>query len=103
MPRTKRPFNAPDLGLPADEASLERGQALYGQYCALCHGGGGGSEGAMPNLHRATNIVHRSFEDIVIGGSREAEGMPSYEGLLTSEDVRLIHAYILSRARASID
>ena len=57
----------------------------------------------MPNLHRATNIVHRSFEDIVIGGSREAEGMPSYEGLLTSEDVRLIHAYILSRARAAIE
>ncbi len=102
IPRTKRPFNVPDLDLPTDEASLGEGREVYGQYCGLCHGSGGGSEGAMPNLQRATDIVHRNFQDIVLGGSREEEGMPSYEGLLTSDQVRSIQAYIVSRARLAM-
>ena len=99
MPQRKRPVNVPTLDLPADAASLERGGEVYVQYCRHCHGAEGGSEGSMPNLQRATDIVHRNFEDIVLGGSREPQGMPSYEGLLDSEQVRLIQAYIVSQAR----
>ena len=102
LPRTKRPFFAPDLDLPTDEVSLAHGGELFNGYCAHCHGARGASEGAMPNLHRATAIVHRNFENIVLKGTREEEGMPSYEGLLTSDGVRLIQAYIVSHARNSV-
>ncbi|MYG48979.1 MAG: hypothetical protein F4164_06340, partial [Gemmatimonadales bacterium] len=101
-PQRKRPANVPDLDLPTDAESLARGADVYGQYCGICHGGGGGSEGAMPNLQRSTDIVHRNFEDIVLGGSREAQGMPSYEGLLDAEQVREIQAYIVSQARETL-
>ena len=75
-PRRKRPVSVPSVAadLPADEASLASGGELYRQYCRHCHGAGGGSEGAIPNLQRATDIVHRNFEDIVLGGSREPQG-----------------------------
>jgi len=102
MPRTKRPFFAPDLDLPADEASLARGGRLYSQYCGLCHGARGGSEGAMPNLQRSTAITHRNFERIVLEGIRDEEGMPSFAGLLSSDEVGLIQAYIVSHARNAL-
>jgi quinohemoprotein ethanol dehydrogenase len=102
LPRTKRPFFAPDLDLPTDEASLVQGGRLFSGYCAHCHGARGASEGAMPNLQRATAVVHRNFENIVLEGTREVEGMPSYEGLLNSDQVRLIHAYIVANARNSV-
>ncbi len=102
MPRRKRPVNVPDIALPADEESLASGRTVYGQYCAVCHGAGGGSEGAMPSLHRSTDIVHRNFEEIVLGGSRDREGMPSFEGTLSSDEVRLIQAYVADRARAAL-
>jgi len=56
----------------------------------------------MPSLQRATDIVHRKFEDIVLGGSREPQGMPSYEGLLDAEQLRLIQAYVVSEIRATL-
>ena len=103
-PRRKRPVSVPAVAadLPADEASLASGEELYRQYCRHCHGAGGGSEGAMPNLQRATDIVHRNFADIVLGGSREPQGMPSYEGLIDAEQLRLIQAYVVSQARETL-
>lgn len=103
-PRRKRPVSVPSVAadLPADEASLASGGELYRQYCRHCHGAGGGSEGAIPNLQRATDIVHRNFEDIVLGGSREPQGMPSYDGLIDAGQLRLIQAYVVSQARETL-
>ena len=103
QPERRRPVNAPDLDLPEDSTTLAMGARLYGQYCRICHGGGGNSEGAMPNLQRATNIVHRNFGAIVLEGSREAEGMPSYEGLLDEDDVTAIHAYLVAATKARLE
>jgi mono/diheme cytochrome c family protein len=41
------------------------------------------------------------FEQIVLGGARREFGMPSFMGDVTPAQVRLIHAYILERARES--
>jgi thiosulfate dehydrogenase len=45
----------PKLAAPAQEPSIERGQAVYAQHCALCHGGSGegqrvGAAQAFPPL-----------------------------------------------------
>jgi len=42
-----------------------------------------------------------SYEAIVIGGARARLGMPSFQDLLTRDQVRAIQAYILSRAQES--
>lgn len=102
MPRTKRPYFAPDMDLPTDARSLTSGEQLYRQYCGSCHGARGDSDGAMPNLQRATAITHRNFERIVLEGSREVEGMPSFARLLSAQETRLIQAYLVAQARASI-
>ncbi len=41
------------------------------------------------------------FEQIVRGGARRELGMPSFAEDLTSEQVRVIQAYVLDRARES--
>jgi quinohemoprotein ethanol dehydrogenase len=102
VPTQRRDLFVPDLDLPIDEVTLASGRELYGSYCGLCHGPGGGSNGAMPSLHRSTGLTHRNFHRIVLEGLREEEGMPSYAGILTGEDVTAIHAYVVSRARAAV-
>ncbi|MDX1393800.1 MAG: PQQ-dependent dehydrogenase, methanol/ethanol family [Gemmatimonadota bacterium] len=101
VPSRIREILVPDLDLPTDATTLAEGQRLYGEYCGLCHGAGGGSRGAMPNLHRATGLTHRNFHRIVLEGLREEEGMPSYAGILDEAEVTQIHAYVVSRARAA--
>ncbi len=103
LPSPVRDLYIPDLDLPADDETLAVGQQLYGEYCGICHGFGGGSAGAMPNLHRATGLTHRNFHRIVLEGIREEEGMPSYAGVLDEAQVTQIHAYVVSRARAAVD
>jgi hypothetical protein len=41
------------------------------------------------------------FEDIVRGGMRRPNGMPSFAADITSAQARQIQAFILSRARES--
>ncbi len=59
------------------------------------------SGGAVPDLRYASTSTHEMFEDIVRGGARAPLGMPSFKQDLSSAQVRLIHAYILNRARES--
>ena len=101
-PPRRRDVFVPDIDLPTDERTLAAGAELYGEFCGLCHGAGGGSNGAMPSLHRATGLTHRNFHRIVLEGLREEEGMPSYGGILTADEVTQIHAYVVSRARAAL-
>ncbi|MDH3733809.1 MAG: PQQ-dependent dehydrogenase, methanol/ethanol family [Gemmatimonadota bacterium] len=101
-PPRRRELFVPEVELPTDAATLMAGARVYGEYCGSCHGAGGGSNGAMPSLHRATGLTHRNFHRIVLEGIREEEGMPSYAGVLTEEEVTQIHAYVVSRARAAV-
>ncbi|MDR8393536.1 PQQ-dependent dehydrogenase, methanol/ethanol family [Aliifodinibius sp. S!AR15-10] len=97
-PRRESVF-IPDIGLPSSPDVISRGKNLFEMNCFICHGGAGASEGAMPNLQKANQATHEAFEEIVLGGLREAKGMPSFEGLLTPEEVAFIQAYIVSEAK----
>jgi len=59
------------------------------------------SGGSVPDLRYSEEPTHQMFEEIVRGGARREFGMPSFADDLTSAQVRLIHAYILDRARES--
>jgi hypothetical protein len=57
----------------------------------------GGS--GVPDLRHATAETHAIFADIVRGGALQTTGMPRFDDLLTPEQVHLIQAFILHRAR----
>jgi quinohemoprotein ethanol dehydrogenase len=73
---------------------------LFAKYCFYCHGVGAVSNSAVPDLRYASAGTHRQFASIVLGGVRREAGMPSFGDTLRMEQVRMIEAYVLSRAAA---
>jgi len=50
---------------------------------------------------RGHGETHEGIEGIVLGGARQALGMPSFAADLDVDQVRAIQAYILEKARES--
>jgi len=96
-----KPVPTPTFKLAASPAEIGQGRVLFANFCARCHGTDVVSGGAVPDLRYAAEPTHENFEDIVLGGARKEAGMPSFTGDVTSAQVRLIHAYILARAKES--
>jgi quinohemoprotein ethanol dehydrogenase len=95
---TEPPRPAVTLNVPASVA--HEGEGLYNANCMTCHGFNVVA-GPLPDLRYATKEVHDQFEDIVLGGTREMLGMPSFKKILKADQVRAIQAYVLSRAAAT--
>lgn len=96
-----QPVPIPTFQLAASRPEIEKGRALFATFCARCHGGDAVSSGLVPDLRYTTAAMHEKFEEIVRGGALREVGMPSFSEDLTAAQVRLIHAYILDRARES--
>jgi mono/diheme cytochrome c family protein len=81
---------------PADDASRERGRALYETYCVVCHGPEGAGDGPVtPRFVRPPNLrgASRGFTDgylyaLVTNGRGN---MPSYDRLDPAERWDVIH------------
>jgi len=97
-----RPFGhseppTPAISLDAAPETVARGGELYASMCRRCHGTNAVA-GPLPDLRYASAAVHQQFEGIVLGGALAPLGMPAFDDLLTSDDVRAIQAYVLARA-----
>jgi len=99
--RKIQPVPMPTFKLAASRPEIEQGRILFATFCGRCHGGNVVSGGSVPDLRYSEEPTHQMFEEIVRGGARREFGMPSFADDLTSAQVRLIHAYILDRARES--
>jgi len=90
--------------IPADEASLARGEAIYGQQCATCHGDGGMGDGpAGMGLNPApAPIAHSSqmlsdsylFWRISEGGAPFGTAMPAFKETLSEQDAWDVINYV---------
>lgn len=89
---------APAIHMNASRQTVREGKFLYADFCFICHGVGAVAGSGIPDLRYATAQVHQQFEAIVLNGTRESRGMPSFKDLLTRNQVRAIQAYVLSRA-----
>ena len=100
-PATDAPIPAPEFDVKATPAEIADGSALYFLYCNRCHAPDRNAvkSGAIPDLRRANVATHSTFEQIVRGGARRALGMPSFARDITSDQVRLVQAYVLDQAR----
>jgi mono/diheme cytochrome c family protein len=94
--------------LPADPRVLERGQRLYEQHCANCHGARGeGIKGAYPPLagNRSVTLpVTANLVQVVLGGgyppatagNPRPYGMPPFVMVLKDAEVAAVLTYLRS-------
>jgi quinohemoprotein ethanol dehydrogenase len=92
------PELSPPPPLTGTPAQVAAGESLYGANCALCHGNA--ARGGVKDLRHMTPATHASFADIVLGGSRAANGMASFADVLSAEQVEAVHHYLIARANA---
>jgi len=100
-PRPVQSPQAPLLDLGAD--AVDRGRDLYAVHCMRCHGSGAKGSGLLPDLRHASAEVHASWNEIVLGGTRQERGMASFADVLTEPDAAAIQAYVADRARHASD
>ena len=96
------------LPLPegADPQQMARGEKLYAQQCAQCHGDNGeGAAGVYPRLagNRAVTLEtpHNTVQAILGGGFAPATaghprpyGMPPYRTLLSDDEVAAVASFV---------
>ena len=86
--------------LVADAETIDRGNTLYHEHCALCHRGLGQSSivaTASPDLRRMSPEVHDDFMAIVQDGLLPL-GMPGYAEVFDEEATTAIHQFVISKA-----
>ncbi|MCY3970038.1 MAG: PQQ-binding-like beta-propeller repeat protein, partial [Acidobacteria bacterium] len=97
----ERDYSIPELPpLTASAETIERGNTLYHEHCALCHRGLGQTSivaAASPELRRMSPEVHADFMAIVQDGLLPL-GMPGYAELFDEDATIAIHQFVISKA-----
>jgi quinohemoprotein ethanol dehydrogenase len=75
-------------------AMLAQGQGLFTENCSICHSNQ--PRAGLPDLRRMAPNIHDVFDQIVLEGLLVPNGMPRWDDRLTPEQVRAIHAYLIS-------
>ncbi len=86
----------PDRAAPAIVAS---GKLLFHSYCSTCHGDSATSGGVLPDLRYSIALKDAAlWNQTVLDGVREANGMVGYRKQLSASDSDRIRAYVIHRA-----
>ncbi|MET0378264.1 MAG: PQQ-dependent dehydrogenase, methanol/ethanol family [Spongiibacteraceae bacterium] len=97
----------PPKKLQVSPKEIETGSELFLAHCARCHGGGlKPFRAGYPDLFNMNPATHGVFDQIVLDGIFSYGGMASFSDLLSKNDVRSIHAYLIDtqhRLRAGED
>jgi|SRR5262249_33932277 len=80
----------------AEESAVEKGERLYAKYCATCHGDDlQNNSGVAFDLRRLSADEHPRFVNSVQNGKK---AMPSWQGVLSSDQIDDLWAYIREHA-----
>ncbi len=90
------PELSPPPPLTASADVVARGEGLFGANCAICHGNA--ARGGVKDLRHMSPATHAAFADIVLRGSRAANGMASFGDVLSADEAEAIHHYLIARA-----
>jgi len=103
--RTPMPQPLPPIGpvpTPPPQAAsakeVARGQALFDSDCSVCHINL--PRGGTPDLTRLPPAIHAIFDQIVLGGLLQNDGMPRWGDVLSKDDAHAIHAYLIDASWA---
>jgi quinohemoprotein ethanol dehydrogenase len=90
---------------PPDKAGAKvvaEGKLHYHVFCSTCHGDSAFSGGVLPDLRYSPVLGDsNAWQAIVHDGVRAANGMVSFGGQLTKEQIETIRAYVIYRANAT--
>ncbi|MEQ8263931.1 PQQ-dependent dehydrogenase, methanol/ethanol family [Pseudohaliea sp.] len=86
-----------------DAARLESGEAMYGKFCAACHGTAVVSGMLYPDLRYLSPQKHGLFKEIVLDGALVERGMPRFDDVVDPAQAKALQMYILSQAKALRD
>jgi cytochrome c6 len=79
-----------------DQASIEAGEALYDEHCAMCHGEKLRTSGAVPDLRELRADQRGAFVTTVNEGKGQ---MPAWGGVLSDGEIGQLWSYIQAHAR----
>ncbi|HSG33602.1 MAG TPA: PQQ-dependent dehydrogenase, methanol/ethanol family [Sphingomonadaceae bacterium] len=82
--------------LAASEAEIQRGAQLFAETCAVCHGQN--AIGGVKDLRHMDRETHAKFAEIVLEGLYLEKGMANFDDILSEQDSRDIHSYLIARA-----
>lgn len=78
---------------------IAHGGAVYGRYCAVCHGDAAVAGGLVPDLRHSGAINSPdAIRAVVIEGALQHNGMVSFKSALKPEDVEDVRQYVIMRA-----
>ena len=98
LPPAAAPPALPELAeLTEPPATIDRGRAVFHQYCASCHGATAVGGGVIADLRYLSAGQRNVFVQTVLAGI-PAKGMPSFKDVISPEDIAAIRAYVNKRA-----
>ena len=78
------------------------GYQLYNSYCFRCHGTDATESSLAPDLRRfVAQRTRKDFQLVAMAG-REDQGMPSWAGFLSEEEIQQIYQYVKGRSLALV-
>jgi quinohemoprotein ethanol dehydrogenase len=87
---------------PPNKASAKvvaEGKLHYHTFCSMCHGDSAFSGGVLPDLRYSVALADPAvWQSIVHDGVRSANGMVSFAGQMSKDEIESIRAYVIYRA-----
>lgn len=81
-------------------AQIARGEQVYAETCARCHGMAAASSNVIPDLRRSMSLTDSAFWDaIVMDGMLTPNGMVGFRERISEADSHALRGYISSRAQ----
>jgi cytochrome c553 len=97
IPPLQQASSAP-LPVPADAASVVKGEALFGRYCSVCHGQAAVGGGVLPDLRQSPYLPVDAWYAILLDGTLQLNGMASFGTVLDRSGAAAIRDYVIDRA-----
>jgi mono/diheme cytochrome c family protein len=101
------PYDGMTNPLPQRKGIYDRGERIYKNYCAMCHGDDGAGDGTAGrtlnpppgNLIWLSDVPEKKWDEFMVwtiaeGGTALGTSMPAYKQLLTQEEIWAVTAYI---------
>ena len=92
--RVEPPFVEPPAQFGTAE-EIRHGEIKFTEQCSRCHVWG---PSITPDLRKLTPAFHAAFDAIVLHGVLAPEGMGRFDNVLTADDAKAIHAYLIEQA-----
>jgi quinohemoprotein ethanol dehydrogenase len=107
LPPAPPPLPKPVLNPPPSTASaqtIEMGHQQFASHCAMCHEPAYANRSLFPDLRYSPAINSAAaFDAIVLGGALQTDGMASFKGRMSADEVQSVRAYVIERANQAKD